>query len=157
MTMFPPLVLSRNLRELLRISRIVIVFTIFHLIPLALALVVHGTEYAFDLRSKLTLGRGIVFFSKVLGRAWAWWASIDPVVFRTIDVVAVPRFGSIVKIRILIALEMVGELILVVRKILPKKGAINQSKMAIKPTEKKKFKECCKGCKRQNGENGPKK
>ena len=121
----------------MRISRIVIIFTIFHLIPLALALVVHGTEYVFDLSSKLTLGRGIVFFSKVLGRAWAWWASINPVVFRTIDVVAVPRFRSIVKIRILIALEIVRELILVVRKILPKKGAINQSKMAIKPTEKK--------------------
>ena len=49
-----------------------------------------------------------------------------------------PRLGSIVKILILsLALEIVRELILVVRKILPKKGAINQSKMAIKPTGKK--------------------
>jgi len=65
-------------------------------------------------------------------------AIIDLVVFRTINVVAVPRLGSIVKILILsLALEIVRELILVVRKILPKKGALNQSKMAIKPTGKK--------------------
>ena len=45
---------------------------------------------------------------KALGQGWAWRAIIDPVVFSTIDVVAVPRFGSIVKIRILIALEIGG-------------------------------------------------
>ena len=42
------------------------------------------------------------------------------VVFRTIDVVAVPRLGSIAKIRILrlTAVDIIGELILVVLKIL---------------------------------------
>jgi hypothetical protein len=29
-------------------SRIIFIFTIFHLLPLALALVIHGIEYAFD-------------------------------------------------------------------------------------------------------------
>ena len=107
------------------LSRIIVIFTIFHLLPLALALVIHGTEYAFDLSSKLTLGRGIVFVIKALSQGWAWraraWrAIIDPVVFRAIDVVAVPRLGSIVEIRILrlIAVEIIGELILVVLKIL---------------------------------------
>jgi hypothetical protein len=39
-------------------------------------------------------------------RARAWRAIIDPVVFRAIDVVAVPRLGSIVKILILSLAEI---------------------------------------------------
>ena len=101
----------RRWRPHLPLRIIVTVFTIFHLIPLALALVIHGTEYAFDLSSKLTLGRGIVFVIKALSQGWAWraraWrAIIDPVVFRAIDVVAVPRLGSIVKILILSLAEI---------------------------------------------------
>ena len=58
------------------LSRIIVIFTIFHLLPLALALVTHGTEYAFDLSSKLTLGRGIVFVIKALSQGWAWRARL---------------------------------------------------------------------------------
>jgi hypothetical protein len=48
-----------------------------------------------------------------LGQGWAWRAIIDFVVFRTINVVAVPRLGSIVKILILsLALEIFREFIL---------------------------------------------
>ena len=39
-------------------SRIIVIFTIFHLLPLALALVIHGTEYAFGIPDRRGIGIG---------------------------------------------------------------------------------------------------
>jgi hypothetical protein len=39
-------------------SHIIVIFTIFHLLPLALALVIHGTEYAFGIPDRRGIGIG---------------------------------------------------------------------------------------------------